>query len=521
MNSNLALAMNRIPTMEDALLGARLDAATAARFSNVILPFELRPHQIEGLQAILAWPRVGLFHQTRTGKTITMQMAATYFAAFGVTSIFLMPPALFLQFEEEFKRIQNTGVELAFLNGTEPARQKLLREITNETRKIDVLVMTKEIFKKHVKQLMLMGFQALFFDECHMGLQSSRIQTKGGKSGNKQLSTYGSVKTFIDSSSNRRLILSTGTPVTNGISGAYPLISLKSPDAYASEWDFDIEHVTRVPIIVDTRLGPKTVYVVDQSEYRNVPTFTRNLYHHAVKANKLEVLNLRAPNIQEVPVRLHASHQSLYRKLMNEQVLEIGDDLLDARQQNALRMLALQLITDPSIGLEPGRSMANAVLETVQALLDTIDAKSNKVVLFANFNKSVELLSKALSKLSPVTIYGPNGSARNAQNAQFFKVDQSARLLVANPMAGGVGLTLGHVSQNVILVEPISTPGAFDQAVSRVILAGQTEPVSVYILRILDTISPKAIDSMLGKARTTKEALLDKKSMLDELLGRG
>jgi hypothetical protein len=59
----------------------------------------------------------------------------------------------------------------------------------------------------------------------------------------------------------------------------------------------------------------------------------------------------------------------------------------------------------------------------------------------------------------------------------------------------------------------------FDQAASRVILSGQTEPVSIYFLRVNNTISKKAIEVMLGRAQIANEAQKDVKSMLDELLG--
>lgn len=453
------------------------------------------------------------------GKTAPMQLAATYFAAFNLKSVFLMPPALFLQFEEEFNKIQNTGVHLRFLTGTPKAREALLKQIAEGVDPANVLVMTKEIFKKHLNDLMLLKVSALFYDECHIGLQSAKFHSPGGQAKKKQLSIYGSVKTFIDSSPERRLILSTGTPLPNEIAGAYPLISLKSPKAYVSEWDFNTAHVTYRPIEVDTKYGPKMIYVVDSKGYMQVDLFHKNLYHQAVRARKFEALSVKVPNIQLVPVKLHAPHLSVYRKLMKDRVLEIGEQLLDARQQSQLRMTALQLITDPSVGLKEGQTAPNAVIETVEALLDSIYVKNNKVVLFANFVRSVELLEKAFSKYSPATVYGPNGSTRNAQNAQRFKNDPECRILIANWQAGGVGLTLGHVSQNVIFVEPVSTPGAFDQAASRVILDGQTEPVSVYILEIKDTISPKLIEAMRGKAEANNKAIKDKKTMLDELLG--
>jgi SNF2 family DNA or RNA helicase len=158
-------------------------------------------------------------------------------------------------------------------------------------------------------------------------------------------------------------------------------------------------------------------------------------------------------------------------------------------------------------------------MEAVQAIFDSVDVKHNKVVLFANFNASVEILAKTFSKLQPAVVYGPNGPERNMVQVRRFRTDKDCRVLIANPQAGGVGLTLGDISQTVVFVEPVSTPGAFDQAAARVILSGQTEPVVVYIFRVNQTLSKRATEVMLGRAAQANEVNMDAKSMLDELLG--
>jgi hypothetical protein len=66
----------------------------------------------------------------------------------------------------------------------------------------------------------------------------------------------------------------------------------------------------------------------------------------------------------------------------------------------------------------------------------------------------------------------------------------------------------------------VSAPGVFDQALSRVMLLGQTEPVVCYIVKVNNTISPLAIEHMLNKARDINEVVKSKKTLLDALLGK-
>jgi SNF2 family DNA or RNA helicase len=157
----------------------------------------------------------------------------------------------------------------------------------------------------------------------------------------------------------------------------------------------------------------------------------------------------------------------------------------------------------------------------VQALLDSVGAyDQEKVVMFATYNNTVEKLAQHFKKYEPATIYGPNGSETNRKNLTRFRENGLCRLLIANPVSGGVGIKAGDVSQTVIFVEPVSTPAAFDQAASRVMLKGQTKPVTVYIMKVLNTLSPSLIDLMMGKAQTMLDVTLDKKSVFDGLLGR-
>jgi hypothetical protein len=387
-----------------------------------------------------------------------------------------------------------------------------LNDIADGNSTISVLLMSKEIFKLNLLDIMQAGFQVCMFDECHLGLQKAITKTKQGKR-----TTYASIKYFVDHVEDARLVLSTGTPITNELIGTFPIINLKSPKAYASEDEFNYTHVTYKLMKVRTPRGERHIRVPDSNGYKEVGLLTRNLHHQAVRARKLEVLDIQRPNLQEIPITLHKAHYALYKKVMQEKILEIGTKLIDARNASKLRTFALQLITDPGIAYKP--APANAVMEAVQAVFDSVDVKHNKVVLFANFNASVEILAKTFSKLQPAVVYGPNGPDRNMVQVRRFRTDPDCRVLVANPQAGGVGLTLGDVSQTVVFVEPVSTPGAFDQAASRVILSGQTEPVVVYFFRVNGTLSKRATEVMLGRAALANEVNKDAKSMLDELLG--
>jgi hypothetical protein len=478
--------------------------------SSVRFPFTLMKHQVEGITQGLQHDRFGLFDEARTGKTAIMQGLAIIYARGGKNSIFLMPPALFTQFEEEFHRIENHDLQVFALISTPQKRAKFISGWRNGLERVPaILLMSKEIFVKHFLELAEAGYNTLFFDECHMGC---------GKETNK---VYLAVTNFADAVPESKLILATGTPIPNTLYDLYPLIKLKTPSAYATRKHYDAEHVTFNTILKRTPIGLRRLNVPNHEHYRNLEGLNQKLMVQAVRRTKEEVLDLSAPNIQIVPVKLSSSHLKLYQRIMRERVFEIRGEVINATEQQKLRQVALQLATNPNVATDLGLVKQNSALDTIQAILDSVGAENiTKVLLFAHFNKTVEMLGRHFSKYDPAIIYGPNGANKNREQLGKFKKIAGCRLLIANPIAGGVGITAGDVSQTAIFVDPVSTPGAFDQAASRVMLKGQSEPVTIYILKILATISPSLIDLMIGKASTMLDVTRDKQSVFDMLLGR-
>jgi SNF2 family DNA or RNA helicase len=246
------------------------------------------------------------------------------------------------------------------------------------------------------------------------------------------------------------------------------------------------------------------------------------MMHRATRALKANVLDLKAPNIQKVPVELSKAHMAAYRSLIKNRYLEVNGTFIDARNVQALRQTALQAACDPDFISEKGSIKENAVVSTVRALLESVGAyDQRKVVLFANYTNTVEMLARVFKNdYNPAVVYGPNGPKKNQDEVYRFQNDGTCRIGIFNPIAGGVGIKAGHVSDVAIFVEPVSTPGQFDQAISRVMLEGQKEPVIAYILKILGTIWPTLIDLMEGKLSDLDEVLRDEKSVFDAFTGR-
>lgn len=484
------------------------DKKITSRFDAVILPFAPMPHQLKGLAYALTFPRSGLFFEARTGKTLVLQLLAIYYASLGTGTIQIMPPALFRQFQHDYGLIKNHGLYLNVLNDGPTGRARKLKLWQEDaSQRPHVVMLSREIFKQAWPELNLMGFTNVHFDESHLGLQDENSQVAK------------SMRAFINQHDNNRLVLSTGTPIPNQVRGVFATLNLLMPEVYRTRYRFDRAHVVYRTVYIRGKFGnPKATSEIDG--YVHLDILSKNMYSRAVYASKREVLSLEAPNIQLIECDLKPKHRRLYQKVLNERLLEIGDEILDARTAQKLRHVALQLITVPEDFAIKFKSEDSSVYETVSAIVDSVNPEKEKLVIFANYTRSVEALAKRFDTLHPAIVYGPYGPEKNALEVERFRTEANCRLLIANPQAGGVGFKLGDIAQTVIFAEPVSTPGAFDQALSRVMLLGQTEPVVCYIIKVNNTISPHAINHMLRKARDINEVIKSKKTLLDALLGK-
>lgn len=512
-------------SLQNALLLCGEAPEVAQEFSHITLPFTPMPHQIEGYQMARNEVRSGLFFAPRTGKTLVMQMLAIFQAHYDIHTIQIMPPGLIRQFMHDYEQIDGHGLSIHPLTEGPVKRARLLSQWQADAdSRPDVILMSKEIFKPTWHLLYQAGFSSVHFDESHLGLQNydSHIAKE--------------IRAFANANKTR-LVLSTGTPIPNQVRNVYTTMSLVNPGAYKSQTAFDAHHCVFKTILVPSNgsfssralmnghyggsgigRGFKQIKVVDS--YVNLDTLSKHLYKNAIYASKLEVLELESPNIQIVEVELNRKHRALYNKLLREKMLEIEDEVIDARTAQKLRMTALQLISVPEdFSTEVGPEH-NSLYQTLDDLLGTIGPEQERVVIFANFTRSIEALARRYARYKPAVVYGPNGADKNAREVERFHVDPGCRILVANFRAGGTGFKLGDAAQVCIFAEPTGSPGEFDQCLSRVILKGQTEPVTSYILSVKGTISPIAIDHMTSKATDIDRIMKTKKSLFEALLGK-
>lgn len=497
-------------TLEDFLLDARVTRAPS--FAKYLtMAFQPRHDQVVGLNRTLVNNRFGLFDDPGCGKTVQMQAKAMHMISEGNNVLMLMPPVLLGQFVESLCE--------TFTGPERYISWHVLQEGPEKRQRIFA-----EWQRKGLPQLLLMSYEMFVLLTripkgtkgrpwvAHWLREHYRVVTcdEGHKLCGHTTLLHSQLGWHLGDPSESMLDIATGTPMPTTPLNAYGLIDLLNPRAYSTFHQFERLHATYKTIRLKEPkfYGKKkieTMQVLDG--FRNQELIRTNLYAFGRRVIKEQVLDLKEPQIIEKPVVLGNEHMRLYKRLEKERILEYqGQIIAGGITDQRLRQALLRIITNPEAFIPEGKTIYNAILDT---LLTTIashnnaqpleDGFENKIIVFCNLRATAGWLVQVLDAagLNPVKL---NGDTPNKEAARKkFVEDPTCRVLVANPESAGFGLNFQRQSCTNIFVEPLAIPGDFKQAMERTYRNGQDRVVQTYIFRASGTIAPEATRSMLER----------------------
>jgi SNF2 family DNA or RNA helicase len=137
----------------------------------------------------------------------------------------------------------------------------------------------------------------------------------------------------------------------------------------------------------------------------------------------------------------------------------------------------------------------------------------NKIVIWSYFVRNVKLLEKLFWDFSPVSIYGaiPSGTDTDEdtreQRIRKFHEDPFCRLMIANPQAGGEGISLHRVCHYAIYLDRTFNAAHYLQSVDRIHRLGLPNSVNTFIEII---IAKNTIDEVVLKRLNIKTKSMSK-----------
>jgi SNF2 family DNA or RNA helicase len=144
----------------------------------------------------------------------------------------------------------------------------------------------------------------------------------------------------------------------------------------------------------------------------------------------------------------------------------------------------------------------SAKYERLREILEEHADAGRKVVVFSYFRQTIEDVCAITGGAPRIT--GDTSGVQRQQIIDQFSSDPSARVLVSQIEAGGLGINL-QTAQVVVLMEAQFKPSIEWQAIARVHRMGQSRSVMVHRLLARDTIEERLVQLIAEKTQIFRQ----------------
>ncbi len=458
-------------------------------------PFELRTHQVDGVNRLAAHKGAGVYMGVGTGKTAVATALAMYHGLEGNIDriLVIMPPILLLQWQEWFALFPELDVQLYM--GSPSARKGMSLEK-------DVTLMSFDIFKRDNSRIRgeFLGVNTyVIVDEAS---KIRRVQTLGFKA----------VRDFLFTGGVRYFCLLSGTPINSPVH-CYPYIRLVSPELYKNYNRFSLMHIKSVD------------FFGEPNGFQRLDLLKKALEHRSYHVDSDVALDLPEVTYDRVDYDLAPNHKALYDRVAEDKLVELDEGVIDGTTQQRLYQALQKLILHPAeFGGEKIKPGGFKLVDTTVVDTGIPDNSGGKLIIYAHYQQSNEAVAQYLKKFKSVKCvqaYGKIGAQKNLKNVQKFLNDPSVNVLVANPRSVGIGLNLQAVCSSMLFLELPITADDFVQAVGRIKREGQVMPCLIRFGVARGTIQQELARRIVRKEDLAQKIVPTKETLRTALFGSG
>ena len=282
----------------------------------------------------------------------------------------------------------------------------------------------------------------------------------------------------------------TGTPIENSLSELTTHFHFLQPDLF--------QNIPESIALVKKLVRPFLLRRKKQDVAKDLP-------------EKIEqtVFVTMAPEQKELYERfLHTARQGLIKKISidgaSKHRMEVFEIILRLRQICGHPLLVPQ-IADSVIA----SSKCDAVLDDIETLI----SEGKKVVVFSQFAKMLQLLSREAKNRNWSYLLLDGKTKNRAELVDRFQTDPDTPLFFISLKAGGVGLNL-TAADHVLLYDPWWNRSQEDQAIDRAHRIGRKDTVFAKRYIMLDTIEEKIL-ALQEKKLKIFETVMDEEEYVD------
>jgi len=446
------------------------------------LQAELRPYQKDGFDFLchLTQVRLGgiLADDMGLGKTLqTLAWLLWLKERHGKDpkpSVVICPASVLHNWRREANRF-TPGIKVLVLESG-AARHNLRRQIPQH----DLIVTNYALLRRDLEELQKFAFRTVILDEAQF------IKNPGAQ-------VTQSVKQL---QSEHRLAL-TGTPLENRLLDLWSITDFIQPgylgtqDKFSETYEPGGEHAEAAQRIARRRLSAKLR-----------PLLLRRIKKHVARDLPDRIEQRRDCHLGEEQRLLYLAELRRSRDQVLKAVEEKGIHRSQIHVLAALTRLR-QICCHPRL---VGSDSPSGKTETLFELLDALVAEGQKVLVFSQFVRMLQLLDEECRQRQ-IHTHLLTGQTKDRQEVvNRFQDDANPAVFLLSLRAAGTGLNLTTASY-VVLYDPWWNPAVEAQAIDRSHRIGQTQTVNAYRLISPGTVEEKIWELQQSKAQTIADVL--------------
>ena len=420
------------------------------KWPGLYRPFD---HQKETASFLTLHRRAFCFNEQGTGKTGSVIWAADYLMTLGfVRRVLILCPLSIMQSawqNDLFRFAMHRTVAIAHSHSRDKRIQAVQSDAEFVVCNFDGLDIIKDAVVKE-------DFDLIVVDEANA---YKTVSTKRWKTLNSVIQPH----TWV--------WMLTGTPASQSPTDAYGLARIVNPSAvprfFGSFRDMVMQKVT-------------TFKYVPRPQAESI---VHNVLQPAIRFTKEECLDLPEVTYVTRDVPLTPQQVKYYETLRKNMVaVAAGEEITTVNAAANLNKL-LQLSCG-AVYSDSGETIAFDASNRMAALKEVIDEASHKVIVFAPYRHSIQIINEELVKsgYSCEVISGDVSVSKRTDIFARFQGEPDPKVLVIQPQAASHGVTL--TAANVVVYwSPVMSVETYLQCNARTHRAGQRNPCTVVHLQ--------------------------------------
>ena len=300
----------------------------------------------------------------------------------------------------------------------------------------------------------------------------------------------------------RRIL--TGSPVTKSPLDLYTQCLFLDPYLldHASYYSFR----TRYAIMRTANFNGRSVNIV--VGYHNLEELAEKLKPFSYRILKDDCLDLPPKTFMKRVIQLTPEQKKVYAQMKSMALAELKGKMITT--VNVItQLMRLQQITCGHFKADDG-SFQEIKNNRVDELMDLIEEIEGKTVIWAHWQKDVQIIKETLikkyGKCSVVDYYGLTPQDERQENIKNFQQRAEVRFFVGTPQTGGYGITLTAASNMIYYSNGYDLEKRL-QSEARIDRIGQEKPMTYIDILAEDTIDEKIVKSLRKKVNIATEIM--------------